>query len=655
MTPFLFAALLPNRMQSSGRRAGATLGLMLAAFYGGAAQAEPAERPQIVIYANQSPLAASRVGASVTVISGEELRKKSVPTVADALRGVPGVEVDQSGGRGSLTSVRIRGAESRQLMVILDGIEINQLGFPGFDFADLPTDDIERIEVIRGPQAGIYGANAHAGVISIVTRSGKGLKSPAVDAKIEGGTQRTASGMLNVRGAAGPAYGSVMATDYSTQGYNISRFGSENDGSRAGIVAAKGGVDVTPYLNVEGVFRYTDRSTATDPQDFNFGSPTFGFIVDGPGHYEYKSTAARIGPTLTLLDGHWIQSANFKQFNETTRSFGASSTPDFGADGKRQTVDYKSTFLFDTNIVGGERHSLTAFVDNRRETYQQIDSATVYQKQRTGLAGEYVLDLPTFTTLSSAWRHDRNSGFVDVDTWRFAASQRFPSTQTRLHSSIGKGVTDPDVFALFGSTFNLPNPGLQPEQSIGWDAGVEQTLLDGRLVTDVTYFASDFTNKIELTFDPGLGGLIYRNGVGAAKRRGVEVSSQFEVFDWLTVKGAYTYTEAFDSSGMVEPRRPPHSGSIEATALFADRRARATVGAVFKNVAKDFFFTQTGTTLVDLPAWSAVRASLSYDVTPEVTAYVRAENVFNTRYEEVFSYRAPGFAAFAGLKLHTAP
>jgi vitamin B12 transporter len=652
MTNLSFVSLL-SRTKPAGRRASIAIGLILAAIHGGPAQAAPVEIPQIVIYGGQTPLEASRVGASVTVISGEELRQKNVPTVADALRTVAGVEVDQSGGRGSITSVRIRGAESRQLMVILDGIEINQLGFPGFDFADLPADDIERIEVVRGPQAGIYGANAHAGVISIVTRSGKGLARPAIDAKLEGGSNRTASGMVNFRGAVGPAYGSIMVSDYTTDGYNISRFGSERDGSRAGVVSAKGGIDLTPNFNVEGVFRYTDRTTATDPQDFNFGSPTLGFIVDGPGHYAYKSTAGRIGPTLTLLDGHWIQSANFKVFNETTRNFGAGSTATSGADGVRQTLDYKSTFLFDTNIAGGERHSLTAFVDNRRESYQQLNATTTYDKRRTGLAGEYVLDLPTFTTLSSNWRHDRNSGFANVDSWRFAASQRFPSTQTRLHSSIGKGVTDPDVFALFGSTFNLPNPGLQPEQSVGWDAGVEQTLLGGRLVTDVTYFASDFTNKIELTFDPALGGFIYRNGVGAARRKGIEVSSQFEMLDWLTLKGTYTYTDAINSTGMIEPRRPPHSGSAEATAFFLDRRARATLGATFNRVRKDFFFGAAGTTLIDLPSSVVVRAALSYDVTPNVTAFVRAENLFNTQYEEVFSFRAPGFAAYAGLKLRT--
>ena len=119
----------------------------------------------------------TRVGAAVTVIRGDDLRERGVPTVADALRSVPGVTIAQSGGRGTLTTVMIRGSDPRHVMVIIDGIEVNQLGFPGFDFADLPTDDIERIEVVRGPQSGIYGANAQSGVISIITRAGKGLSN----------------------------------------------------------------------------------------------------------------------------------------------------------------------------------------------------------------------------------------------------------------------------------------------------------------------------------------------------------------------------------------------------------------------------------------------------------------------------------------------
>jgi vitamin B12 transporter len=632
------------------------------AFLTAAASAQQFQLPQIVIYASQYPLEASRVGASATVLIGEQLRASGIETVAEALRTVPGVAIDSAGGRGTVTQVRIRGAEANQTLVLIDGIEVNGLADPLFDFADFPVDDVERIEVIRGPQSGIYGSNAHAGVISIVTRSGKGLARPRLDAKVEVGTRNTYSGSISVRGAQGPFYAAVTISDYATRGYNIARFGSEPDGSRAVTFTAKAGVDVTPNLKLEGVVRATDRKALTDSQDFRcvfdpvtFMCPpvnpaTYGLIVDTPGFTAYTAIASRLGATLKLLDGRWIQSANFKHFDEKLRSVDAFLGP-FATDGTRIALDYKSTFLFDTAFAGGERQTLTFLADRRLEDFTQLGDPTRYRKRRHGLAGEYVLDLASATTLSGSLRHDWNKGFADVLTWRLALSQRLPSTGTRVHTSAGKGITDPTVFELFGSPFNLPNPGLVPEQSIGWDAGIEQRLFDGRVIADVTYFASEFTDKIELTFDAMRGGFVYVNGDGIARRRGVEVAVTARLLDWLTLSGTYTYTRALNSTGQIEIRRPPHSGSIEATAHFANNRGRATIGVVFNGTRKDFFFGPAGTTLVTLPGATIVRAYLSYDVTPLATLFVRAENLLDARYEEILSYRAAPFTAFAGLKI----
>jgi vitamin B12 transporter len=625
-------------------------------------RAQTVELPQIIVSAGQAPMEASRVGASVTVISGEELREKQIPTVAEALRSVPGVEVDQSGGRGTLTQVRIRGDEANHVLMLIDGIEVNRLNDANFDFADLAVEDIERIEVIRGPQSGIYGSNAQSGVISIITRTGKGLKQPAADAKVEAGSMNTVSGSANVRGAAGPFYGSATVSDYTTSGYPISRFGGPDDGSRALTFTGKAGVDLTENLNVEGVVRHTDRFANTDPQDFNFvctppnsfncvPSPTFGFVIPGNAATAYESTAGRIGATLSLFGGHWTQSADAKLFDEHTKGFQDNALI-FGADGQRTILDYKSVLKWDTDLAGGESHTLTALVENRREHYVQVGTPSPFDKERKSLAGEYVLDLPTNTTLSSALRQDWNSSFADVLTWRLALSQRFPSTGTRIHASAGKGVTDPNVFELFGTLLNLPNPSLKPEQTIGWDVGIEQKFLDGRVVSDITYFSTDFTDKIEFSFDPTTFKAIYVNGHGTATRRGIEVANKFNVLDWLALTATYTYTAARDSNGNEEIRRPPHSASLDATAYFDQRRLRATIGVHYNSVRTDFFFQPfTPPLIVDLPATTIVRASLAYDLTHEATAFIRVENLFNTRYEEIFSYRAPPFAVYAGLRL----
>src|SRR5262245_2221832 len=626
-----------------------SIGAAIAAASGGAASAQVV-LPEIVNYANLIPTEAARVGSAVTVISGERLREQEIPTVADALRQVPGVIVAQTGTRGGLTTVMMRGMDARHLMVLIDGIEVNQLGFPGFDFADMLTEDIERIEVIRGPQSGLYGANATAGVIAITTRTGKGVKGIASTAKLEGGSRSQATGAANVRGSAGPFYGSLTVNDYSTSGYNISRFGSEKDGSRALAIASKAGVDFNQYFNVEGVVIYTDRKALTDPQDFTFGAPTFGFIIDGDAVSRYKSTASRVGGTLTLFEGHWIQTLALKVFDEHTRGF-QDHLLIFGADGLRTTVDYKSTVLFDTAIVGGEQHSVTFLAEQRRENYRQVFVSDEFVKERTSFAGEYIFNLlPTNTTVTGAVRQDNNSAFQDATTYRVTFNQRFPALGTRVHSSLGTGVTDPDVFQLFGSDFNLGNSALTPEQSTGWDFGIEQSFFDRRFVTDVTYFDINFTNKIELTFDTARSNFIYRNGDGVARRRGIEVGGTYNIVDWLAITATYTYTDARNSDGDQEVRRPRNSASVEATARFLDNRAKATAAVVYNGVRKDFFFGDAGATLIDLPGATVVRGIVSYDVTPWLTAYVRGENIFDVKYEEVFSFRAPGAGVYAGVR-----
>src|SRR5262249_9607581 len=147
---------------------------------------------------------ASKVGSSVTVMTGEQARSSGFTQLSDVVRTFPGVAVSQSGSRGTLTQFRVRGTEANHLLVMIDGVPANAVSDGEFDFADIPLDDIERIELLRGPQSGLYGANAHSGVLTIITKSGKGLTKPEFNARFEGGTQRSAEGAMSARGAAGP-------------------------------------------------------------------------------------------------------------------------------------------------------------------------------------------------------------------------------------------------------------------------------------------------------------------------------------------------------------------------------------------------------------------------------------------------------------------
>jgi vitamin B12 transporter len=642
----------------------ATPGLFAAGLACSVAQAQPVEIPRIVIFANQAPTEASRVGAAATLITGEELREKGFTTVADALRTVPGLAVSQSGGRGSFTQVRIRGAESNHLLVLMDGVPVNSIDGGDFNFADFAIEDVERIEVIRGPQSGIYGANAHAGVISLVTKSGRGLAKPEVNVRMEGGSMSTAAIGASARGSNGAFYGAVSVDQNTTAGHNVSRFGSERDGSHATTVTTKLGVDLAPNLNVEGALRYTQRYTQIDGQPF--AGRFEGLAADEAFDFNnFRGINGRIAATWSLFDGAFVQRFGASRFDEKRNDddvvFGY-----FKSDGYRENFDYKATLKQHTQLFGGEGHTLTFLADRQKE-FLTMDSASLSgqfgdpaaaafwaagaERTRNGLAGEYALDLPFGLTLTSAVRRDDNSGFADVTTWRETLSQRFPEVGTRLHASIGTGVTNPtftEQYGFFVGSF-IGNPDLRPESSLGWDAGVEQAFFDRRLVIDVTYFASEFKDKIVSQQVGGTFLFTVVNEEGISPRHGVEVSAKATPADWLTLSGSYTYTDARLADGTPEIRRPKHAGSASATLRFPDGKTRLTLNGVYNGSMPDTWF-RFPLTPVTLDAYTTVGGMLSYDVTPTVTAYVRAENIFNTSYEEVFSYRAQGFAAYAGLK-----
>lgn len=646
-------------------RSGLAAGALIVAL-AGAADAQPTLLPELVVVSpSLVPIEASKTGSSVTAISGDEARSSGFSQLSDVMRTFPGMHVSQSGSRGNLTQFRVRGAEANHLLVMIDGVPANAIGDGEYNFADIPLDDIERIELLRGPQSGLYGANAHSGVLTIVTKSGRGQK-PEFNARVEGGTQGSAEGSMSARGSAGPIYGSVTTSYATTNGFNIARDsvpgGPERDGAKRATLTAKGGIDFSPNFNVEGFFRTVRRKAESDPQDpFFVGN---GLVIDAPGYSTgYQENLARVEATLKLFDDRWIQSAKWtgsRNYLESVENFGIASS----SLGTADTFTYKSALLLDSMILGGEKHRLTGVVENRRERFSfgsiflfgtDLDAArTGYGRTSTGVGGEYVLDLlATGTTISIAQRQDFNDPFRDEHTWRYSLSQKVAPIGGRLHTSVGRAVTNPSFIEQFGfltSTFR-PNPNLVPESSVGWDVGWEQTLWNGRVVVDVTYFNARLENEVVTVFNPDFTSTV-RNLTGVSTREGIEVTGKFRPLDWLILSAAYTYLDARDDKGVQEIRRPKHAGSGSATVLFAEGRGKATLNVVYNGRMPDTIFTfPTQTTI--LPAYTLVGGTISYDTTAWSTIYLRAENVFDRRYEEVWSYRSPGAAVYAGIKVRT--
>ncbi|MCB1476982.1 MAG: TonB-dependent receptor [Rhodobiaceae bacterium] len=621
--------------------------------------------PELIVSADQVPVPSKAAGSAVTVIGSEEIENSKAVTLVDILRGQPGVSLNQAGTRGSLTEIRMRGSEANHVLVYVDGIEVNRPGEGGFDFSGLLAADVERVEILRGPQSGIYGSNAMGGVISIVTKSGRGLEGYEGNVRAEGGTRGSAAGGFTFRAGKGPAWGSLSVSGLTTDGDNIARSGNEKDGTQDFSVIAKGGFEVSPALEVDGVLRYVNRSVESDPQDFDClafdaffncltPSPTYGLVIDGADFSQMQDLSGRATARLTTMDGAWI--------HELTGSFNAIDTrfqPGVGADSRaeerRQAVLYKSIYNFQTG-GGAIEHTITGLLEFQRETFRQTQ-ATATPSQRTlkvrdtgSAATEYLVRFGN-ASLTGALRHDANDGFADATTWRATGAYDMPQVAARFHASIGTAVTNPTFYELFGFFPNqfVGNPALKPESSKGFDIGVEKTFLDGDFVVDVTYFQQDLEDEIITVF--GFPASTAANVAGKSQRKGVEVSAKWQPLAWLDLTAAYTYLESTQTGFVREVRRPRHSGRVDATARFADDRARVTVGAKWSAgmIDTEFLPNFPYSRIAALKDFVTVDAAVSYLVRPDVEVYARVENLFDAKYEEVFSYEAPGVTAYAGV------
>jgi len=609
------------------------------------AQVEPVQLEGIIIEGGTlsgEPTDAATLGSATTVITGEELERRQIRHAAGALRTVPGVAVSRSGGVGTITQVRVRGAEGNQVKVIIDGVEVNSPSGGDFAFETLLAENIERIEVIRGPQSGIYGANALAGVINIVTR--KGTREPQVSARVEGGSFNTYGVSANASGAGELGYLSVSAAQRETDGFNIARTGSEEDGSEQKTIFARAGFAPTDYFRIDAMGRYQSNDAEID----GFSG---GILVDETGSFSLREQRlGAISAQLDLFDKRWSHKVFANYFDDELNPF-------FNL-GERSRYGYQSTAKFVTSDGVRAEHTFVGLIEQTDETFQTVSflSGADVDRSRsnTGYAAEYRGNFADAVYLTANIRHDDKDQFEDASTYRLAGAYVVHSTGTRFHASYGKGIKDPDFFQQFGSTLDFQgNPDLTPEQSVGWDAGVEQKFLDGRATVDVTYFQTDLTDKIETS--GGFGApFSVENADGVSERRGVEFTVSAQLTSDLVLTGSYTYTDATDADGDEEVRRPPHSGSLGVRYTSPDGRAKLTADAIYNGEMKDLDFSPpfpSPPNIVTLDDYLLVNVAGSYKLDDNFEVFGRVENLLDQDYEEVFGYSTAPISAYGGLRV----
>ncbi|MEQ1716295.1 MAG: TonB-dependent receptor [Hyphomicrobium sp.] len=621
------------------------------------------DQPQNADAETIAGLPAQSVGNAVSVVTGAELKTRQVRNAGEALRSLPGVSVSQQGGAQNLTVVRLRGAESNHTLVLIDGVEVNAGSDGFFDFSTLMVDDIAQIEVIRGPQSGLYSSGALGGVINIITRGGKGPLT--VRARAEGGSFDTRDGMVGISGGTDRMHGSLTLSGRRINGFDISSKGTEADGGDFNTLSFTGGIMVFDNLKIDTTLRHSRRKGDRDGTNDVLN----GLFVASEERSTFASDLwlGRVEATLDTFEGAWIHKV-FVTGTETDNrdnDLGPFSPPGGQASRNLSTASkygYLSTYRLDGPEGVPVRHFITGLVEHQREQFEQpLLSANAFERDRDSVAGEVRGEYFNALTVTGNVRHDNNEGFEDATTWRVAGSLQPLGSPLRLHSSVGTGIKYPSFSEQFGvfSGF-VANPGLTPETSLGWDAGVEATLLGGKAVIDFTYFNANLENEIDFNFVPpatACGGVpfcfIPFNRTGESKRDGVEVSGRLLVMEGLSVGAAYTYLNAHESDGQEEVRRAPHSGRADLNYAFLDGKANFNLAAVYNGRMQDLGFSAItfASQRVVLDDYWLVTAAASYKIAPGVELFGRVENLLDQNYQEVFGFNTAGAAAYAGLRI----
>jgi len=616
--------------------------------------------PDTVVTATRYPVDPRTVGSSISVITAEDLEDTQTRAVSDVLRDVPGVAVSRTGGVGSRTAVRIRGAEANQTLVIIDGVKANDPALGNeFDFANLFAGDIERIEVLRGPQATLYGSNTIGGVINIITKRGKaGL--PVVTGRAEGGSFGTFDGGSSVSGGNDVFSAFLGVNGYRTSGINVSENGGENDGYWNTNVNAN--FTATPIENFEvtgtGRYVYSEFEFDSDGPDTRGG---FNIATDADDLNKSALFTGRLQGKLTLFEGMWDHIVGFSGLRSTRDNFdNGDKTSEFNA--TRTIYDYQTNLFVETPEFADANHGLTFLFEQQNDTGDRsgfgpsVDFDTI---TNNGFAGEYRIGLWDRLFLTGGARYDDNSDFENFVSPRFTGSFAVTEIGGRLHGSWGKGVQNPSLTELFGFFANfVGNPDLKPEQSTGWDAGWEQTIIEDRLTADVTYFNNRIKDFISSAQIPGQNVRTPVNLDGTSKIWGIEATVTARIVDGLTANLAYTYTDGEDPEGNELVRRPPHVGSAVVNYAFLEdeagrKRANINTSVQYNGKQKDIVFRPFppgGSDFETLDAYTLVSVAGSYEFYPGLAVTARIENLLNQEYQEVYGFETPGIAGYGGLR-----
>ncbi|KQN15911.1 TonB-dependent receptor [Sphingomonas sp. Leaf28] len=605
-----------------------------------------ADASDVVVTATRVAQPASEIGQAVTVIDRAEIERRQTVVVSDLLATTPGVTVTRNGTLGALTGVRIRGAESDQTLVVIDGVRVNDPASTGggFDFGNLLASSVERIEVLRGPNSVPWGSQAIGGVVNIITAApAEGLQARA---NAEYGYADSMFASAGISGATGPVSGSLTGGYLRTDGISSAASGTERDGYRQYGATGRLGVEFAPGIGLDLRGYFADSRAELD----GFPAPDY-VLADTADYGKTQELYGYAGLHANFADGRFNNRVAFTiaDINRDTYEPAFGAEPSFLGRGRSERYEYQGDFrpLDQVRVVAGVERENSRFNDGF--TYADTGITSVY--------GQLIVKPLDILTLTGGVRNDDHEDFGNHTTFGANAALAL-RTGTTVRASYGEGFKAPTLYQLFS---DYGNRGLDPETARNFDIGVEQAFLADRARVGVTYFNRRTRNQIDFrdcspTEQTTAGSIcvdrpfgVYDN-VARAEADGVEVSLALRPVDPLTLTANYSYIHTENRSiganfGNTLARRPEQTASVNADYRFA---VGLSIGGTVSLVG-DSFDDAANMTRLDGYALASIRAEVP--ITEQVALYGRVDNLTDARYQTVAGYGNYGRAAYGGVRL----
>ncbi|MEO8307843.1 MAG: TonB-dependent receptor [Pseudomonadota bacterium] len=592
------------------------------------------------------------MGSSVTVLNEPKIVESQAIVVADLLATTPGVNVTRNGGPGTQTSVRIRGAESDQTLVLIDGVQINDPSSTGggFDFGNLLVGDIGRIEILRGPQSTLYGSQAMGGVVNIITREPQGALAVNVEAEL--GSMSTRQLSAGVGEQFDRASFRLAGAYYDTDGVSSYDAGTETDPFRNSTFTGKFGFAFTPDVSLDVRGYYADSKSHYD----GFPPPNYTFADEGD--FGTTTTWIGYGGLNFALAGGALHNRIAYQYTDNDRGaylHDGTNVIDLGQfKGKNNRVEYQGTWKINEawQVVFGAQHEKSAMNSDSEPQHVEASIDSIYMQ----LQAEVVTGL----TLTAGDRYDDHDTFGSHNSVQVAAAWAI-GTGTMLRGSWGQGFKAPTLYQLYSP---YANQDLKPESSQGWDLGVEQKFMDNRAMVSAIYFDRTSTDLISFSNCPDDGNSIcgapghspfgYYSNTARARSKGFELQAMLQPLSELTLEANFTHMEATDESpgaateGQRLLRRPDDAANLSLSYKWPVRLT-TTLAVRYSGKSYDMNFDTFPAERVTLDQFTLVDIRAAYDITDKVSVSARVENLFDADYRAGYQYGTTGRAGYASV------